>query len=280
MEAPHGRCGRECRCRRSRSSAPARPSSRATSSATSCACPSCADDTTFALMDIDAERLRASEVVARGWSRALGARRAVEATIDRRAALDGADYVVTSFQVGGYRPRRSSTSRCRSASGCARRSPTRSASAGSCAACARSPCCSTSAATWRSSAPTRCCSSTSTRWRCCAGRSPRRARSAPSGCATPCSTRPASWRADLGVPADELDYHVAGINHMAFFLRLERDGEDLYPALARDRRGGPRAGRQPRALRGAPPLRLLRHRVLRALRRVRAVVHQARPRRT
>jgi alpha-galactosidase len=37
--------------------------------------------------------------------------------------------------------------------------------------------------------------------------------------------------ADLGVPASELDHHVAGINHLAFFLRLERDGEDLYPAL-------------------------------------------------
>ena len=42
----------------------------------------------------------------------------------------------------------------------------------------------------------------------------------------------AELAADLGVPAEELDYHVAGINHVAFFLRLERDGEDLYPALA------------------------------------------------
>ena len=37
--------------------------------------------------------------------------------------------------------------------------------------------------------------------------------------------------ADLGVPAEEIDAHVAGINHLAFFLRLERGGEDLYPAL-------------------------------------------------
>jgi len=37
--------------------------------------------------------------------------------------------------------------------------------------------------------------------------------------------------ADLGLDASQLDYHVAGINHVAFFLRLERDGEDLYPAL-------------------------------------------------
>jgi alpha-galactosidase len=37
--------------------------------------------------------------------------------------------------------------------------------------------------------------------------------------------------ADLGLEPEEVDHHVAGINHLAFFLRLERDGEDLYPAL-------------------------------------------------
>jgi len=36
---------------------------------------------------------------------------------------------------------------------------------------------------------------------------------------------------DLGLPVEELDYLVAGINHMAFFLRLEHQGEDLYPRL-------------------------------------------------
>ena len=35
----------------------------------------------------------------------------------------------------------------------------------------------------------------------------------------------------VGVPEDELDYWVAGINHMAWFLEAEHDGEDLYPAL-------------------------------------------------
>ena len=52
------------RCRRSPSSAPARRSSRATSSATSSASPELRDSTTFALMDIDAERLRTAEIVA------------------------------------------------------------------------------------------------------------------------------------------------------------------------------------------------------------------------
>ena len=63
-------------------------------------------------------------------------------------------------------------------------------------------------------------------------------RSAPSGSATACSTPPASWRATSACPA-EVDYLVAGINHMAFFLRFERDGEDLYPALRGGRRGAP-----------------------------------------
>ena len=40
---------------------------------------------------------------------------------------------------------------------------------------------------------------------------------------------------DLGIPYREIDYLAAGINHMAFYLRFERDGEDLYPQLARAR---------------------------------------------
>src|SRR3954451_12784887 len=66
--------------------------------------PELRDDTTFALMDIDAERLRTAEIVT---SRLVDAHRAgasLTATTDQRAALEGADYVVTSFQVGGYRP--------------------------------------------------------------------------------------------------------------------------------------------------------------------------------
>ncbi len=35
----------------------------------------------------------------------------------------------------------------------------------------------------------------------------------------------------LGVPYQELDWECAGINHNAWFTKLERDGEDLYPLL-------------------------------------------------
>jgi alpha-galactosidase len=36
----------------------------------------------------------------------------------------------------------------------------------------------------------------------------------------------------VGAPAGELDYWVAGINHMAWFLTCEWNGEDVYPLLA------------------------------------------------
>ena len=35
----------------------------------------------------------------------------------------------------------------------------------------------------------------------------------------------------IGAPRDSVSAWVAGINHMGWFLRLERDGEDAYPAL-------------------------------------------------
>jgi alpha-galactosidase len=35
----------------------------------------------------------------------------------------------------------------------------------------------------------------------------------------------------VGLPRDQLDYVAAGINHMAWFLKIEKDGVDLYPKL-------------------------------------------------
>ncbi len=59
---------------------------------------------TLTLFDIDAERLRTSEVVARKLGDTLGASPCIESTTDRRRALDGADYAICMIQVGGYKP--------------------------------------------------------------------------------------------------------------------------------------------------------------------------------
>jgi alpha-galactosidase len=59
---------------------------------------------TLSLHDIDEERLRTSEIVAHKIADTLGVSPTIEATLDRRASLDGADYAITMFQVGGYEP--------------------------------------------------------------------------------------------------------------------------------------------------------------------------------
>jgi alpha-galactosidase len=61
-------------------------------------------NSTLALMDINAERLKTSEIVAHKVAKALNASPTIEATTDRRAALKGADYVICMIQVAGYKP--------------------------------------------------------------------------------------------------------------------------------------------------------------------------------
>ena len=59
---------------------------------------------TIALMDIDPKRLEESEIVATKLVQTLGVPAKVETYSDQRAALEGADFVVVSFQIGGYEP--------------------------------------------------------------------------------------------------------------------------------------------------------------------------------
>ena len=59
-------------------------------------------DAEIALHDIDQERLEVGEAMARYTAEALGASPRIEAHLDRRRALDGADHVINMIQVGGH----------------------------------------------------------------------------------------------------------------------------------------------------------------------------------
>lgn len=61
-------------------------------------------DATIALMDVDSSRLSESAMVARKIVASASAGARVETHSERRAALDGADFVIVAFQIGGYRP--------------------------------------------------------------------------------------------------------------------------------------------------------------------------------
>ncbi|MFN4056853.1 MAG: alpha-glucosidase/alpha-galactosidase [Roseinatronobacter sp.] len=61
-------------------------------------------DAYVALMDIDQSRLDESALVARKLVASLGVGAKVSTTTDRRVALEGADFVIVAFQIGGYKP--------------------------------------------------------------------------------------------------------------------------------------------------------------------------------
>jgi alpha-galactosidase len=61
-------------------------------------------DSTIALMDIDSERLKTSEIVAHKVNEVVNGKATITVTTDRREALDRADYIICMIQVGGYKP--------------------------------------------------------------------------------------------------------------------------------------------------------------------------------
>lgn len=56
------------------------------------------------LMDIDPVRLQESEIIVGKMAATLGGTATVKTYTDRRRALDGTDFVVVCFQIGGYEP--------------------------------------------------------------------------------------------------------------------------------------------------------------------------------
>ena len=108
-----------------------------------------------------------------------------------------------------------------------------------------------------------------------------------------CRAPPRSWRATSTSRSRRSATAAAGINHMAFYLKFEQRHAGRLAtatsiptssaAIARAASRSPAlepALPEQGALRDADPARLFRHRELGAFRRIRALVHQARPRRT
>ena len=193
--------------------------------------PALANGTTLALMDVDRERLTTSEVIARRLADACGARVEVHVVSDRREALDGADYVITCFQVGGLHPAtmvdfvvpnrygvRQTIADTLGIGGIMRGLRTIPVLLGVCrdmeALCP-------GALLLQYVNPMAML--------CWAVAETSRVRTV--GLCHSVQHSAGQLAAVLAIDPRELDYLVAGINHLAFFLTLGRDGEDLYPRL-------------------------------------------------
>jgi len=183
------------------------------------------------LFDIDAERLATSELVAHRVAETLGANAKIETTTDRRAALDGADYAINMIQVGGYEPctvtdfevpkrfgLRQTIADTLGIGGIMRGLRTIPVLLDICADM-EAVCPDVWFLNYTNPMAINC-----------------RAISRASTIRTVGLCHSVQGTAfelarDLGIPYLDIDYLAAGINHMAFYLRFERDGEDLYPQL-------------------------------------------------
>jgi alpha-galactosidase len=186
---------------------------------------------TLTLMDIDEERLRTSEIVAHKINLALGAKAVVEATTNRRVALTGADYVVTMFQVAGYEPGtvidfeipkkyglRQTIADTLGIGGIMRALRTIPVLLDICRDMA-DLCPDAWMLQYVNPMAMNC-------WAI-----DRATEIKTVGLCHSVQGTAQQLATDLGVPFDEMRYLAAGINHMAFYLKLEHAGQDLYPRL-------------------------------------------------
>ena len=186
---------------------------------------------TISLHDIDAERLRTSERVARRVAAALAAEPAIEATADRRRALDGADYVITMFQIGGYRPStvidfdiprryglRQTIADTLGIGGIMRGLRTIPVLLNMCRDM-EELCPNVTFLQYVNPMAMNC-------WAISRATSIKTV-----GLCHSVQHTAHELARDIGVPFEEINYICAGINHVAFYLRFERNGENLYPRI-------------------------------------------------
>ena len=183
------------------------------------------------LMDIDPERLRTSEIVAHRVAEFFGARPKIEATLDRRRALDGADYAISLFQVGGYKPSTVIDFEIPRKHGLRQTIADTLGFGGIMRGLRTIPVFLDIVRDMEAVCP----DATLLQYvnplamNCWAVN--RASRINTVGLCHSVQGTAGQLAEDIGVPLDEINYLCAGINHMAFYLRFERNGQDLYPLI-------------------------------------------------
>jgi len=186
------------------------------------------------LHDIDAARLEESMVVARKIIELLKAQCEVSATLDRREALRGADYAIGMFQVGGFRPATVIDFEIPKKYGLQQTIGDTLGIGGIMRALRTAPVLASMLTDMEELCPdvtfiNYANPMAMNMWTCARLSSIR----AVGLCHSVPHTAEELCR-DLGIPVADVDYLVAGINHLAFFLTFQHtSGRDLYPELRR-----------------------------------------------
>ncbi|HET8909535.1 MAG TPA: alpha-glucosidase/alpha-galactosidase [Ktedonobacterales bacterium] len=185
----------------------------------------------ISLHDIDPDRLRTSERMTRKLAQQLGAKPIIEATTDRRAALTDADYAICMIQVGGYRPSTVIDFEIPKRYGLRQTIADTLGIGGIMRAVRTIPVLLDICREMEEVCPNVIFLQYSNPMAMNCWAINRATTIKTVGLCHSVFHTASELARDLGIPADEINYVCAGINHMAFYLRFERNGEDLYPRI-------------------------------------------------
>lgn len=186
----------------------------------------------FCLYDIDARRLAESEIVARRINQALGTRATIEATTDRARALDGADFAINMIQVGGYKPGTTTDFALPKAAGLEQTIADTLGIGGIMRGLRTIPVLLDMAHDMERLCPDVLhLNYVNPMAMNCMGLA-RGSKIRTVGLCHSVRHTAGELAEDIGVPVEDIDYLVAGVNHVAFYLKFRhRDGRDLYPLI-------------------------------------------------
>jgi alpha-galactosidase len=190
----------------------------------------------ISLHDIDAARLATSETVARRIADAVGAAPLIEATTERRRALEDADYVITMFQVGGYEPATVTDFEIPTKYGLRQTIGDTLGIGGIMRGLRTIPVLLDVCRDMEAVGADATLLNYVNPMAMLCWAADRATTIDTIGLCHSVQGTAFQLADDLGIPFEEMRYRCAGINHMAFYLELERETEngrvDLYPALA------------------------------------------------
>lgn len=190
-------------------------------------------DAEITLFDIDPERLKTSEIVAHKVADALGAKPTVSATTDRQAALDGADYALNMIQVGGYRPSTVIDFEIPKKYGLEQTIGDTLGIGGIMRAVRTVPVLLEMSRDMERLCPDVLHLNYVNPMAINCWALSRASTIKTVGLCHSVQHTAGELAKDIGVPVSEINYRVAGINHVAFYLNFERGGQDLYPKIQR-----------------------------------------------
>jgi len=184
-------------------------------------------DSTICLHDIDQKRLNDTQKVTQRIIAQLGVQPTIETTLNRREALDGANYAINMIQVGGYEPATVIDFEIPKKYGLRQTIGDTLGIGGIMRALRTIPVMLDMVRDMEGLCPDVLHLNYVNPMAMITWALNKASHIRTVGLCHSVPHTAAQLAEDIGIPVGEIDYLVAGINHMAFYLKFERDGEDL-----------------------------------------------------